>query len=182
MNIYDKSYYERYVKQAKSELGKKIYKARWELIKKYVDEGKLLDYGCGPGAFNAACPGGFELHGFDINPSCGFSKIDHWERWNIVTFWDSLEHIPDFYRELKRLSPKWLFITCPNLEAVKGDIKDWRHYRPGEHLFYFDKYSLEVILESLRYKIIDHNFDEGKLRNPNNPDWIMTVVAKRDWE
>ena len=53
-NIYNRDYWLRYVKQAKSELGKQIYKSRWDIIKRYLQEGTLLDYGCGPGSYTIA--------------------------------------------------------------------------------------------------------------------------------
>jgi hypothetical protein len=178
-DIYNQGYLDKYKKQAKTDIGKRLYFTRWELIKKYVDGGHLLDYGCGPNVFNEQAPVTFITYGYDINPHAGFINIPNFT-FNTVTFWDSLEHIPQFYAVLQKLNPEWLFITCPNLESVKGSIKNWKHYRPKEHLYYFDKYSLEVILESLGYKVQEFNFDEGRIRDPKNPEAIITVVAKRD--
>lgn len=178
IDIYDQKYFEKYREMAKSEKAKRIYSTRWDLIQKYLTSGDILDYGCGPGAFNQAGPDNFKKYGYDINPACGFSLLP-FKDWDAVTFWDSLEHIPDFPEVVKRLKPKYLFITCPNLEAVKCPITEWRHYRPGEHLYYFDKYSLEVILDALGYDVKESNFLEGGIRNPDNPKWILTTVAER---
>lgn len=93
--------------------------------------------------------------------------------------WDSIEHVPNFYGEIKEINADWLFISTPNLESVIEPVMFFRHYRPKEHIFYFDRHSLGVILEDLGYEIKEMNFDEGKLRNPNRPDAILTVVAKR---
>jgi len=177
--IYDKAYYLKYVKQAKSKLGKNIYKTRWKLITKYIKNGAILDFGCGPGAFNKAGPDNFSKYGYDINPYCRFEKFPKVKFWDIVTFWDSLEHTPDFYGIIKKLNPKWIFLSCPNLESVKIPITQWKHYRPEEHLYYFDRHSLKVILELLGYQIVEINYDEGKLRDPNNPLAIITIAAKR---
>jgi hypothetical protein len=176
--VYDNEYLQKYMKNANTELGRTIYRCRWELIQKYIKEGSLLDYGCGPNAFNDQGSDVFDRYGYDINPYSGFNKIP-FRRWDIVTFWDSLEHIPNFYETIKRFDAKWLFITCPNVESVQGSITQWRHYRPEEHLFYFDRHSLKIILQALGYKIKEISFEEGALRNPQDPKAIITVVAER---
>jgi len=176
--IYDKDYYDRYIERAKSTLGQAIYKARWELIGKHLQKGIVLDYGCGPNISNESAPKTFETYGYDINPSSGLTKIPD-KKWDAILFWDSLEHIPDFGGEIKKLDPEYLFITTPNLEAVNGSIKEWKHYRPGEHIYYFDQYSLEVILDNFGYEILEKNFEEGKLRDPKKPNHIIGIVARK---
>ena len=177
-NVYNRKYWLRYLKQSKSELGQKIYQERWKIISRYLDKGTLLDYGCGPGAFNAAGGDEFQKFGYDINPHCGFKYYpDH--EWDAVTFWDSLEHIPNFYSLIRTLNPKWLFIATPNLESVRHDVLKWKHYRPDEHIYYFDRHSLKIILKSLGYFIREINFTEGQLRDPQQPEAVMTVVAEK---
>ena len=178
LNIYDREYWRRFVAQSQTDLGKRIYSGRWDLIKKYITKGTVLDYGCGPGAFNSMGPEEYTKYNYDVNPYCGFTKLEN-ITYDAVTMWDSIEHIPNFYGVLKQLNPTWLFLSTPNLESVKTPIVEWKHYRPHEHLYYFDRYSLSVILESLGYEIKETNFDEGYLRDPNNPEAIITVVATK---
>ena len=181
--IYDETYRDRYLAQSQTPLGKAIYYSRWALILKYLQGGTVLDYGCGPGAFNSCGPESFKRFNYDINPTCGFTERV-WtgaNKWPItaLTMWDSIEHVPNFYGEIKEINADWLFISTPNLESVIEPVMFFRHYRPKEHIYYFDRHSLGVILEDLGYEIKEMNFDEGKLRNPNRPDAILTVVAKR---
>lgn len=177
--IYDAKYHQKFLERANTELGKKIYAERWRFIEKYC-HGKmaLLDYGCGPGAFHQASRNGFQTSGYDINPHCGFPTLPE-GKIDILTMWDSLEHVPDPVGLIRSLDPKWLFLSTPNLESVRGDIREWRHYRPREHIYYFDRHSLSVILESAGYVILEHNFGEGALRDPQNPEAIISVVARK---
>ncbi len=176
--VYGKEYADRYRQYGQSELGQKIYASRWALIEKYC-HGKmnLLDYGCALGAFHQSSRNGFVTYGYDVNPFCGFDKIPSCYI-NILTMWDSIEHIPEPFSLIKQISPQWLFLTTPNLESVKGPVKEWKHYRPGEHIHYFDRHSLKFQLDQIGYEVVEMNFDEGALRDPHNPEAIICVVAR----
>lgn len=182
--IYGREYFEKYAALAHTPLGRAIYTSRWALISRFCQSPKetsylnVLDYGSGPGSFNAHGPDNFIKFNFDINPSCGFTELPK-EKIDILTLWDSIEHIPNFYGTIKELNSDWLFITTPNLESVVKPVQHWKHYRPREHIYYFDRHSLDVILTDLGYQIVEMNFDEGQLRDANHPDAILTVVAKK---
>jgi len=183
--IYGREYFEKYAALAQTPLGLAIYTARWALITRFCQSpnidnhySTILDYGSGPGSFNAHGPDNFRKFNFDINPSCGFTDLPQ-EKMDILTLWDSIEHIPNFYGLIKSIDAEWLFITTPNLESVDKPVTFWKHYRPKEHIYYFDRHSLEVILEDLGYKIIELNFDEGRLRDPQHPNAVLTLVAKK---
>ena len=183
--IYGQEYFDKYKALGQTPLGIAIYTNRWALISRFCQSpnvaGKylnILDYGSGPGSFNIHGPDNYRKFNYDINPVCGFTEVPK-ERWDIVAMWDSIEHIPNFYSLIKELNPEWLFITTPNLESVDKPITHWKHYRPKEHIFYFDRHSLDVILTDLGYQILEMNYDEGKLRDPQHPSAILTVVAKK---
>ena len=178
-NVYNKRYYNRFIERAESEIGKKIYEQRWDLIGKHCSNNmSLLDFGCMAGAFQKLSPNGFKCYGYDINPYGNFTKKPK-ERINILTMWDVIEHlvVPD--APIKEFNPEWLFICTPNKDAVKGRFEDWIHYRPAEHLHYFNYNSLSKLLGENGYRMIEHNFTEGSIRNPKSPEDIITVVARR---
>lgn len=182
IKIYDAAYHKKFFDRAQTELGRRIYQTRWDFVQRHVPEGgRLLDYGCASGAFHKAAPKGFLTEGYDVNPHTGFSKtLDlGFEHFEIVTMWDSIEHLHNPVGKIQELMPEWLFITTPNLESVRGDIHAWKHYRPGEHLYYFDCHSLREILEDTGYSIIEINYEEGFLRDPQDPRAILTLAAKR---
>lgn len=178
LKIYDANYAERYRKQAVTELGRKIYESRWKMIEKYCHGNmRLLDYGCASGAFHMSSPNGFRVHGYDLNPNYGFSEMPS-DYINILTMWDVIEHLHEPWQLVKELHPQWIFLSTPNLESVKGPVKEWKHYRPYEHVAYFDKHSLRFHLEAAGYEIMEFNFEEGALRDPSNPEAVITCVAR----
>lgn len=178
--IYDEEYLKRFEERAATELGRKIYAERWRLIEKYCEgEMTLLDYGCATGAFHESSVNGFKTYGYDINPHSSYNAFPKDKPIEILTMWDVIEHLPDPVGVVMNINPQWLFLSTPNLESVRGDIRAWRHYRPKEHLYYFDKDSLQVILDSILYEIVETNFGEGELRDPLNPEAIISVVARR---
>lgn len=180
MNIYDQAYYKRYKKRAKSKKGQEIYRSRWELVEKYCHgDMTLLDYGCGPGAFHESSANGFKTSGYDVNPHCGFS-VPPLHDIDIMTMWDVIEHLDDPSEPINTFRPKYLFISTPNVEAVgHWEVEDWKHYRPDEHLWYFGLNSLTGLLARLGYEILEFNYEEGGIRDPENANHIITVVAKR---
>lgn len=178
--IYDAAYHNKFLERANTELGKKIYKCRWDLVQRHA-HGKLtlLDFGCASGAFHMSSPNGYRTEGYDVNPHTGFSDSSVLEHVDILTMWDSIEHLHSPAELLSEIAPDWLFLSTPNLESVRGDIRAWKHYRPGEHLYYFDRYSLKEVLDYCGYDIVETNFEEGALRDPKNPEAIITMAAKR---
>jgi len=178
-NIYNKFYADRFIKRGKSEIGKELYAKRWELINKHCKgKLKLLDYGCASGAFHKSSTNGFDCDGFDVNPYYGFKKIPK-GKIDILTMWDVIEHLSNPKEVIKQFNADWLFVCTPNKGAVEGNLKDWLHYRPREHLWYFDYSSLKELFNELGYEIIDCNYDEGVIRNPQRPKDIITVVGKK---
>lgn len=107
---------------------------------------KILDYGCGSGAFvRASNDAGYEAYGYDVNdytedlrPGKGFVP-------EIVTLWDSFEHLTDeeqaaFFEKFK--SVKMIVVSVPDFSSACLSIDEWRHYRPKEHLHYYTSSAL----------------------------------------
>lgn len=182
--IYNQSYRDKFIAQAATPLGKAIYHSRWALILRYVQNGNILDYGSGPGSFNAHGPDSFNRFNYDINPTCGFNekawltgtKINH------LTMWDSIEHIPDFYGTIKEINADWVFLSTPNILSIYESVETWKHTRLGEHIHHFEPVGLRVIFEDLGYEHVETNYDEGKLRDPKRPSAIVTMVFKKPWK
>jgi hypothetical protein len=178
-NIYNHEYYSRYVKRAESDIGKMIYKKRWEMIEKYCHGNmKLLDYGCASGAFHRSSKNGFTTSGYDINPNSQYHKVYDGEV-DILTMWDVIEHLHDPMAPIKKHNPKYVFLCTPNKhEGV--DLASWKHYRPNEHLHYFNNESLRDMLEKQGYRVLEHNHDEGHLRDADKPIDIISMAAVKE--
>ena len=132
---YDTAYYYNLLRIHAS-TAKLICGIRWDLLNKNIPGIKtVLDYGCGVGFFKAFGPAGIDVDTYDIMPvvQTGITK----PRYDVLTMWDVLEHIPDFTDlELVLKSVDYVAITLP----VKPDGKEWnawKHFKPGEHLHYY---------------------------------------------
>jgi len=179
--IYDETYIKRFIDRANTELGRRIYRSRWKLIEKYCHGNLvLLDFGCGPGVFHRSGTNGFCCYGYDVNPFSGFSGMNHLPaEIDVLTMWDSIEHVPSPVYVIREWKPEYIFLSTPNTDSVNGSIKDWKHYRPKEHLYYFNLKSLEGLLGGEGYEILEHNFEEGALRDPDCPKAIITIAARK---
>lgn len=118
---------------------------RISFIQKHFGSGAVLDIGVGAGAFirnRLEC--GAKTFGLDINEQAiawlhtvGLYS-DNVETFQAFSMWDVLEHIPDPGVYLDRIPMgAYLFVSVPIWNFNFSIIRDWKHYRPGEHLYYF---------------------------------------------
>ncbi|MEN6440526.1 MAG: methyltransferase domain-containing protein [Syntrophobacter sp.] len=181
-SIYGKEYHEKYVRYANTELGEQVSRARWELVSRHMSKGVLLDYGCGAGHFAQTNPNGcFRVIGYDINPYSGVENpmLGQFQAEG-VTFWDSLEHVGQPMVLVDSLRPEFLFITAPDaLSLPSVFLPEWRHYRPAEHVHYFSRPSFRKMAQVLGYEVLEFNNEEGTIRNPDHPDWLLSMAARR---
>lgn len=161
---YKDEYFQKYINYEGSEISKKLNKFRTEITSKYVST--LLDIGIGSGEFIKSSK--ITVFGYDINPV----GIDWLNKRNIfldpytsnlehiqgISFWDTLEHIPEPSKLLNKILPKqYVFISIPIFENLK-EIKKSKHYRLNEHYFYFTT-------EGLKRFLGDHNLHCLEIRN-----------------
>ena len=146
---------------------------------------KLLDVGYGNGDFiKSACKAGFDGYGNDIHGAdYGVREWEHlgvvpdFKEWDVVTFFDSIEHIPDLnvIRDLGRRAHT-IVVSIPRKPSYFPCDLDWKHYRPGEHLHYFSTFSLQKLFAPKWIRGISHAEDviRGKLKDgrPN----IDTII------
>lgn len=179
---YDLEYLKEYERRGATELGKSINRERWSLVQKYIGslhQAKILDWGCGDGAFIRSKENGHYVDGYDVNPNSAYRDESLRKLpWDAVTLWDVIEHLkhPDDF--IRRLQCKYLFLSTPNAESVNL-LSGWKHYKPDEHQHYFSVLSMLSMLGRCRYKVVDVNTNEGALRDPDHPMAIMSIVAKK---
>lgn len=179
---YDREYYEKYNRYEKTDLGKKINKIRWSLVERYLTGNvRVLDWGAGNGSFVRSSPNGFHLGAFDINP---FSPYKDWstvnKEWDAVTMWDVLEHLEHPAEFIGSLKTRYIFLVTPDVTCAKDDLAKWKHFRPDEHQHYFSDTSLYTMLERKGFSVLEVNREEGEARDPENPNALITVVAKKN--
>ena len=148
---------------------------------------KLLDVGYGQGHFlNIAKDIIFNCFGNDITNECPLPEkcvfVDdiYNDTYDIVTFFDTLEHFNDIY-EIKNLKTKYIAISMPWCN-YKGDewFESWKHRRPDEHLWFFNDHSLTNFMTEVGYERINTCNIEDTIRkdNNNNPNILAGIFKK----
>lgn len=123
------------------EIAQKINAGRVALVNRYASAEKdVLDVGVGSGEFIKSRPRTF---GYDVDPAAvewlkqgGFWR-DDFSAFHAFTFWDVIEHVEtptDYFNQIPGGS--YLF-TCLPIFSDLSRIRDSKHYRPGEHLYYW---------------------------------------------
>lgn len=147
---YDIDYYENMLRNY-SGTAEQICRIRWDWIAELQPK-VVLDYGCGVGWFRAFRPLGVEVYTYDIGDyvQTGIPlKV-----FDICCFFDVLEHVNDFtvIEPILRLS-NYVITSLPLATQDEG-LSKWKHFKPGEHLHYFTKYTLEALFEKYGFVII----------------------------
>jgi len=167
---YDLDYYENMLRQY-SKTGEEIAAIRWDWIAS-INPNVVLDYGTGCGWFRAWRPKGVQVYSYDIAnyPQTGIKLI----MYDVVCFWDVLEHILDFsvIEPILALARN-VAITLPMLPEQKS-FNGWKHFKPGEHLSYFTEATLDALFRK-------YGFERIKIGQPECPprkDITSVLYAK----
>ena len=196
---YYKKFDERYVSVTEKE------RARWQRrlddIEQHhqLDGRRLLDVGCGTGAFLAVAaengwqPTGVEQSTFAaeiaeqrIDQSTIYNDlfaVPHRSGFDAIACWNVIEHLthPADYllRMYELLKPNGtLTLATVNTDAANHLLfgSRWRYYSPPEHLIFFNKYNLERLLRNCGFDCVQTNhifngtaFWQGVTGNPAQP-------------
>lgn len=171
-DLYDDRYWANYEQRAATDMGRALTQARCDLVERHLDSklDLICDVGIGVGQFiEAMRERDFIANGFDVNPRgvewlrdrAAFSDpaVDDVQ---VLTYWDVLEHIPEPEEYLLRPAVRWVFISIP-IFASANSVVGSRHFKPGEHLWYFTDRGLVGFMERLGYAIRDRNSMESDL-------------------
>jgi hypothetical protein len=152
----------------------------------------VLDVGYGNGDFLATLKSvkwwdldcwGYDISDYPIPEGCQKASFDDlFKPWNVITFFDSFEHIADL-SFVKKLTAWNLVFTVPNCCYDKYGIdwfRSWKHRRPGEHLHHFNSASLTAFMRDNGYMFRAYNYLEDVIRKSDDayPN-IVTVVFRK---
>lgn len=156
-----------------------IFERRVELINRYVAGGTLLDVGGAIGIFvdalvRAHAP--FKVSIVDLNEDA-VEKLrarhpnidvhhgdvfDHRGAYDLVTLWDTIEHLRDINRVASHLFSLlkpggYLFISTPNIDSFEHWVGQDRHpqVEPLPHLNYFSPKTLQLLLNRHGFAVLD---------------------------
>lgn len=152
-----------------------MLRRKWKLITATMQQSKLsiLDFGCGTGHFLSYVKGkGAQISGYEpsqgarelaqkitkttINES--ISQIE--SKYDVITLWHVLEHIPNLSETLKllqtHLKPNGvLFIAVPNYTSEDESLygNKWAAYDTPRHLWHFSPKSMQILTKNHNLKI-----------------------------
>lgn len=158
-----------------------IFNFRIKKIKEYKKSGTLLDIGSAIGIFIEALKrdkNNFEIECCDPSvDACKrlnqkYSEIrvhNEWlenlkpdKRYDIITFWDTLEHIIDpseFFKNIKKLIKKdgYLLFSTPNTKSFEWLIAGKEHVQllPPGHVILYDTDNIKTLLDNNGFELID---------------------------
>jgi len=141
---YDIDYYYNLLR-LQTQHAQKIAEIRWEFVND-CHARSVLDYGCGVGFFKAFAPPDVYVDTYDIGSfvMTGIKK----DKYDLVCLWDVIEHVdwaknPDKGIENVLSRTEYVAICLPIMPEEQR-LKEWKHWKPKEHLFRF-KYIDRVI-------------------------------------
>lgn len=156
---YNADYLLHYKLYSRTELGERLNSQRWDFVLKQGLSGPLLDFGCGSDSFAEAKPRRVDTFSYDPYFKCNFEFFS--ANLDTVTFWDSFEHITRL-GIVPLLNSRQLILSIPILrEGV--DLFSWKHFRPGEHIWYFSESALLSLFERWNYGLKDVSTFETSL-------------------
>ena len=102
------------------------------------------------------------------------------ECYDVITFFDSLEHFEDI-EFVKDLKCRVVCISVPYCHNKSDEwFENWKHRRPNEHLWHFDKDSLVKFMERMGFVLCSYSNLEDTIRK--NPDQeepnILTCIFR----
>lgn len=170
---YDLEYFERMLRN-NSRTAEEINSIRWKFISS-VKPKRVLDYGSGVGWFRAYRPKGVEVDTYDVGEYPQTGANPEFGRYDLVTFWDSLEHIED----LGEIAPfvrgaKYVALSLP-IKPKHTKLEDWKHFKPNEHLHYFDRVTLDALFSRLGFYLIK----SGSPECPPREDVFSAIYERR---
>lgn len=188
------------------------------VLKGHLQPGRALDVGCGGGEFLAALQGqGWQVQGTEINASiAGFARrrrgLDLTNAdsaclpyasgcFDLITFWDVLEHLPDpclALREAARLArpSARLVASLPNPESLEANImgRYWAGWDLPRHLWLFPRQVLTDLMEDAGWQVDEVRCLRGRhwllakgldywLQDKHLPRWLyqLFLVVINSW-
>lgn len=185
--VYDEAYFERYRDMSGTKIAVALNAFRVDLVTRHAWPGwTLLDVGIGDGAFLRACEDDrgapwVDVAGCDVNPAAiaylekrgQLGSFEEPGGFDIVTFWDSLEHIRDPRIPL-RAARRVALVSIP-IFVDAADARASKHYRPDEHFWYFTRRGFVAFAEAQGFDVADILVTETALGRES----IETFVLKR---
>lgn len=171
---YDRKYFEHYKQLEGSAIATALNNARCAMLARHATAGEasVLDFGAGCGTFvKQAISWGYEAKGFDVIPETiqllqemgAFASSAR--EFDVVTFWDSLEHVEEPEIAFRRIRKGALVLVAVPIIADIADVRSSKHYKPGEHLYYWTRDGFVSWMGLWGFRLLEessHEVDAGR--------------------
>lgn len=146
----------------------------------------ILDFGYGNGAFLNLCKNiipdcfGYDIGEYDVPNKCIRINDIYYRHFDVVTFFDSLEHVNDIYF-LNKINCDYVMISVPECHYFSDEwFEIWKHRRENEHIWHFSRPALINFMYSQGFQLINVSNIEDVIRKPiDNYSNILTGVFKK---
>jgi hypothetical protein len=109
----------------------------------------VLDVGYGGADFLKAAVNlipncfGHEINQWPIPTGCTFVEDIYANHYDVITFFDVLEHFENAYDVLRKIQCEYVCVSLPWCNYISDEwFKNWKHLRPNQHLHHFNSTSL----------------------------------------
>jgi hypothetical protein len=144
----------------------------------------ILDIGYGNGAFLKACKNvikncyGNDISDYNLPVDVNFIDDIFIDYYDVITFFDSLEHFHDI-EFVKKLKCKYILISVPCCHYYSDDwFKNWKHRRPDEHIFHFNENSLNDFMIDCGFEKMSISFVEDTIRKGEEKNILTGIFRK----
>lgn len=170
---YDAAYLANYDQYAAGPIADALNAGRVALLSRHAESGdSVLDVGAAAGQFvRMALSWGFDAKGFDVIPeACDRLRAaglyaDDPGAFDVVTCWDSLEHMENPELTLGRVKRGGLLLAAvPIMEDIHR-TRESKHFKPGEHLYYFTAEGFVNWMALYGFRLLEqssHEVDAGR--------------------
>lgn len=153
---------------------------------KGVIPNSVLDIGYGNGDFLKAAANiipecyGSDISNYPVPEGCKFREDIYKDKYDVVCFFDVLEHFDDIY-DIANLQTKYILISVPNCHYPSDEwFEQWKHRRPDEHLWHFNTEGLINFFDEVGYDFVAESNFEDTIRKPTTEfSNILTCLFKK---
>lgn len=164
-----------------AELYRRTYRRRYKLIERhFAKPGRVLDVGCAAGFFLSVMKEkGWSTQGVEVSDYIAqFGRTQYGldvfsgkledaglepESFDLITFWDVVEHLPDpvpvLEQARKLLKPDGrLILETQNVRSLFARVlgRRWQHYKHHEHLYHFDRATVDALVSKASLRIVEN--------------------------
>jgi len=148
----------------------------------------ILDVGYGNGDFLKAATNiipncyGSDISGYPVPEGVSFVEDIYKDKFDVVCFFDVLEHFDNIY-DISKLNANFILVSVPQCHYLSDEwFENWKHRKPGEHLWHFDEQALVAFFNEIGYDLVLSSNIEDTIRKPVNtvmPNILTCLFRKK---